>query len=203
MSFELIDNLFQVVVLILAALLASFLTVRYRERRFLILAMAYSCFAMGTLYWVLHIAITGDIPRVFYVAEISWVASYFFYFSIRILRQGEEHQEFRFAVLPALAMAVVCGIVLYLHFVGVLSGIFAVATGGIVYLSLLRLKQKAPHPEMDVCFLLCILLQLGVYLSSYFMADFTRFNLYFALDMALSCSFVALLPLTMQGVKER
>lgn len=55
MNFEVIDNCFQILVLWCAALTATGLSIRYRERRFLILALAYACFSMGTLYWVLYL----------------------------------------------------------------------------------------------------------------------------------------------------
>lgn len=100
MNFEVIDNCFQILVLWCAALTATGLSIRYRERRFLILALAYACFSMGTLYWVLYLAILGMFPQVFYVAEISWLAAYFFYLSLQVLRS--EHLSIHFAPLPAL-----------------------------------------------------------------------------------------------------
>lgn len=199
MNFELIDNLFQVVVLSCAALSALWAAFRRKDRLCLILAFAYACFAMGTLYWVLHIATTGDVPRAFYVAEISWVASYFFYLSFQLARLEGAPGALRFSLVPALCVGALCAIALYLHFMGILSLPFAVATGGIVYLALSAPKRSGA----DVCLLLCVLLQLGVYLSSYFIVDFTRFNLYFAFDLALTCSFAAVLPLTLREVRTK
>ena len=72
MSFELVDNLFQVVVLFGATVAATVLSVRRKERGCLILAFGYACFAMGTLFYVLYLAIMGTVPQVFYVSEISW-----------------------------------------------------------------------------------------------------------------------------------
>lgn len=72
MNFEVIDNLFQAIVLSFSSAAAVALAVRMQERRFLLLAFAYICFAMGTIYWLLHIVIMGMVPQVFYVAEISW-----------------------------------------------------------------------------------------------------------------------------------
>ena len=86
MNFEVIDNLFQVSMLAAAAIAAIVLTIRYQERRFMILAFAYASFLMGTLYWVLYLASIGNIPQVFYVSEISWLASYLFYLSFQIYR---------------------------------------------------------------------------------------------------------------------
>ena len=86
MNFELIDNCFQVAVLIAAAIAAIAAAFRHRDRRFLILALFFACVSMGTLYWVLHIFIFDNVPQVFYVAEFSWLAAYLFLLSFQILR---------------------------------------------------------------------------------------------------------------------
>ena len=85
MSFEIIDNTFQVIVLAAMALLAFILAFRRSSRSCLILAFGYASFMMGTLYYLLHLIILGHGPQVFYVAECSWMASYFFFLSLEIL----------------------------------------------------------------------------------------------------------------------
>lgn len=85
-SFELIDNFFQIVVLLCAAAAAGIFALRRRSRDLLILSLAYACFAMGTIYYVLYLVIIGIWPQVFYVAEISWLAAWLFYLSAQILR---------------------------------------------------------------------------------------------------------------------
>ena len=82
MSFEIIDNTFQVIVLAAMALLAFILAFRRSSRSCLILAFGYASFMMGTLYYLLHLIILGHGPQVFYVAECSWMASYFFFLSL-------------------------------------------------------------------------------------------------------------------------
>ena len=46
--------------------------------------------------------------------------------------------------------------------------------------------------------LLCVALQILLYAVSAFMEDFTHFNLYFAVDITLTLSFAALLPLALR-----
>ena len=77
-NFELIDNLFQIAVLLCACVAAGILAIRHRNRSLLILSLAYACFAMGTIYYVLYLVIIGIWPQVFYVAEISWLAAWLF-----------------------------------------------------------------------------------------------------------------------------
>ena len=65
MSFEIIDNTFQVIVLAAMALLAFILAFRRSSRSCLILAFGYASFMMGTLYYLLHLIILGHGPQVF------------------------------------------------------------------------------------------------------------------------------------------
>ena len=48
-NFELIDNLFQITVLLCTCVAAGILAIRHRNRSLLILSLAYACFAMGTI----------------------------------------------------------------------------------------------------------------------------------------------------------
>ena len=72
-NFELVDNLFQIVLLFCSAASAGVLALRYRSRNLLILSLAHVCFAMGTTYYVLYLVIIGIWPQVFYVSELSLI----------------------------------------------------------------------------------------------------------------------------------
>ena len=201
MSFELIDNLLQVAALGSTALAAAAASVRRRDRRCLILALAYDCFAMGTLFYVLHLAIVGTVPKVFYVSEVSWLAAYLFYLSLQILRA--EPIAVRFSWLPALGALLAAVTVLVVRIMGpsyLVSALFALTVSAIVYLSAFRLLHAPQRSRLDACMLLCVTLQVLLYLVSVFMSDYTRFNLYFAVDLALTASLIALLPLTLREV---
>ena len=154
MSFELVDNLFQVVVLFGAAVAAAILSLRRKERGCLILAFGYACFAMGTLFYVLYLTIMGTVPQVFYVSEISWLVC-----------------------VP-----------------------FALTVGGNAYLSGCHLREKADGRWLDACMLTALTLQVALYPISGAMTQFTHFNLYFAVDLTLTTSLVALLPLRWKAV---
>ena len=85
MNFEIIDNIFQVIVfslIVVADIVCWFLQ---KNRLYIILALAHSCFMMGTLYFVLYLVIRGKVPQFFYVSEISWIASYLFLHSYQIV----------------------------------------------------------------------------------------------------------------------
>lgn len=201
MNFELIDNLFQVSVLAAVSLAAIILTIRHQDRRFMVLAFAYVSFLMGTLYWVLYLAIIGNIPQVFYVSEISWLASYLFFLSLQILRT--KNRILYFSWPSAVAAFVIAVLVMCVGMLGpsrFVSGAFAVTMATYTYLTVFRLLNTKPLPKVDMCILLCIILQMLLYIVSCFMPDFTHFNLYFAVDIILTIMLAVLLPLTYREV---
>ena len=201
MNFELIDNCFQVAVLFCAALAAIAEAIRHKDRRFLILALFFVCISMGTLYWVLHIFIFGDVPQVVYVSEFSWLAAYLFLLSFQMVRADRARPLLS---LPALACALLtAAVVLAFRIFGpsyVVSAAFAGVMSAIVYLAVWRLRRRGGGRLIDCWLLLCVGLQLLLFVVSVFMEDFTRFNLYFAVDIALTFSFAALLPLALREV---
>lgn len=204
MNFELIDNLFQVAVFGGSACAAVALALRHRSRQLFILALAYACFCMGTLYFVLYLAVFGTVPQIFYVSEISWIASYLFYLSLQIFRNDEKTLRFSWpAALAAAAVtvgAMVCRIFGPSYLV---TGLFAITAGAITYLSVFRLKTALPYRRTDALLLACVVLQLILYSVSSLISDYTRFNLYFAIDITLTLSLAALLPLNVREVASR
>ena len=168
----------------------------------MILALGHACFSMGTLYYLLHLAIVGDVPKIFYVAEISWLAAYLCFLSLQILRA--ERLQFRLRPLPALGAAVTAALALIFRMLGpsrLMSLAFALTLGAIAYLSALHPDDRTRG--LDVLLLACLALQLLLFIVSVFIEDYTRFNLYFAVDVALTLSLAALLPLTLREVARR
>ena len=204
MNFELIDNCFQVAVLFCAALAAIAAALRHKDRRFLILALFFICVSMGTLYWVLHLFIFGNVPQVFYVSEFSWLAAYLFLLSFQIVRTDRVRPLLS---LPSLACALLtAAVVLAFRMFGpsyFVSAAFAGVVFAIVYLAVWRLRCRGGGGLIDCWLLLCVGLQLLLYVVSAFMEDFTRFNLYFAVDITLTLSFAALLPLALREVADK
>lgn len=70
MNFEVVDNVFQTVTLLLSAAAAFVLSVMKRSRVLMMLSFGYGSFMMGTLFYVLHIVILGYNPKIFYVSEV-------------------------------------------------------------------------------------------------------------------------------------
>ena len=204
MNFELIDNCFQVAVLFCAALAAIAAALRHKDRRFLILALFFICVSMGTLYWVLHLFIFGNVPQVFYVSEFSWLAAYLFMLSFLMVRTDRVRSQF--SLLPLVCALLTAVAVLVLRMFGpsyVVSASFAGVMSAIVYLAVWRIRRGGRGKRTDGGLLLCVGLQMLLFVVSVFMEDFTRFNLYFAVDITLTLSFAALLPLALREVAEK
>ena len=201
MNFELIDNCFQVTVLFCAALAAIAAAFRRKDRRFLILALFFICVSMGTLYWVLHLFIFGNVPQVFYVSEFSWLAAYLFLLSFQMVRTDRGRPALS---LPALFCALLtAAVVLAFRMFGpsyFVSAAFAGVMSVIVYLAVWRLRRRGGGRLVDGWLLLCVGLQLLLYVVSCFTQEYTRFNLYFAVDITLTLSFAAVLPLALREV---
>ena len=204
MNFELIDNLFQIAVFGGSACAAAALALHHRSRRLFILALAYACFCMGTLYFVLHLAVFATVPQIFYVSEISWIASYLFYLSLQIFRNDEK--TIRFSWPAALTAAAVAAGAMLCRIFGpsyLVTGLFALTAGAIAYLSVFRLNTSLPYRRIDALMFACVILQLTLYSVSSLFSDYTHFNLYFAIDITLTLSLAALLPLNVREVAHR
>ena len=204
MNFELIDNSFQIIILGFCTIAALFLALRYKSRSLLILALAYACFCMGTTYYILYLVIMGKVPQVFYVAEISWLAAWLFYLSVQILRMERIGYRFSwFAGSAAVLVAVVafcrpCLLALRIFF----SALFALTAGANMYLSVLGMQSAHPYRSMDGSDG-WLHRSAGTSVSGFrFIQDYTCFNLYFAVDITLTLSMVALLPFTLREVEK-
>ena len=177
MNFEIVDNIFQIFVLFCVMTASAVTACKKKSRDFLLLAGGYGCFMMGTLYYVLYLIIMGKVPQVFYVAEISWLAAYFFYLSLQVLRS--EHLSIHFAPLPALLGCLVAVAAVINNIFGpspLMLALFAVTAGAIAYLSLFRLQHRLPFRQTDAALFLCVVLQVALYAVSSFFSDYTHYS---------------------------
>lgn len=188
MSFEIIDNTFQVIVLAAMALLAFILAFRRSSRSCLILAFGYASFMMGTLYYLLHLIILGHGPQVFYVAECSWMASYFFFLSLEILYW--EGLRPPFSPFALAAGVVIAGVVMRVQVFGP-SPLMSGALAHLCFSALQKEKRLRPY---EIALLFEMLLQILLFVASEFIRDYTRFNLYYAVDILLTLTLVSFLP---------
>ena len=55
-----------------------------RGQPWFLLTCFYGTFALGTLYWTLHLLLRQETPQVFYVSDLAWLASYVFLLSLTL-----------------------------------------------------------------------------------------------------------------------
>lgn len=192
MSFEIIDNTFQVTVLAAMALLAFILAFRRSSRSCLILAFGYASFMMGTLYYLLHLIILGHGPQVFYVAECSWMASYFFFLSLEILYW--EGLRPPFSPFALAAGVVIAGVVMRVQ----VFGPSPLMSGALAYLCFSALQKEKRLRPYEIALLFEMSLQILLFVASGFIRDYTRFSFYYAVDILLTLTLVSFLPRILQ-----
>lgn len=65
-----------------------------REQPWFLLTCFYGTFALGTLYWTLHLLLRQETPQVFYVSDLAWLASYVFLLALTLtLLDAAERQS--------------------------------------------------------------------------------------------------------------
>lgn len=124
------------------------------------------------------------------------------------LKRGQQRRKQRVwdcvCVAACLLLVVVLGVsVLVIRIFGpswLVCVPFALTVGGNAYLSGCHLREKADGRWLDACMLTALTLQVALYPISGAMTQFTHFNLYFAVDLTLTTSLVALLPLRWKAV---
>ena len=92
---ELIENLLQLLVTFVGALLSGISYRKSRRQAYFLLLCFYGCFALGALYWTLYLLLFDTTPKVFYVSEFGWVASVIFLRILQATLAGADEHSFR------------------------------------------------------------------------------------------------------------
>ena len=78
-----------------------------RRQPWFLLACFYGTFALGTLYWTLHLALRQETPQIFYVSDLAWIASFVFLLTLTLTlpSAAERRARTRLCLLvPALGL---------------------------------------------------------------------------------------------------
>ena len=196
-NFEIYDNVFQTLSLMGMMIVSGAAGLKYSSRKLMVLACAYGSIMLGTLFYMLHLTIIGDIPRIFYVSEISWMAGYLFFLFLVILRQ--ERKNVNFQPVPAMLALFTLAASVHSEVMGnsiLMSLAFGVIASAIVYISSIRIRRahlSGAHPAaFDRMMIAVVILQILVYFISEYVSDFSTFNLYFAVDILFTLSLCSL-----------
>ena len=196
-NFEIYDNVFQTLSLMGMMVVSGAAGLKYSSRKLMVLACAYGSIMLGTLFYMLHLTIIGDIPRIFYVSEISWMAGYLFFLFLVILRQERKNVDFQ--PVPAMLALFTLAASVHSEVMGnsiLMSLAFGMIAGAIVYISSIRIRRahlSGAHPAaFDRMMIAVVILQILVYFISEYVSDFSTFNLYFAVDILFTLSLCSL-----------
>lgn len=110
---ELLDYLVQFLVTAYGFCAALREYYRARRRPWFLLTCFYATFALGTLYWTLHLLLRQETPQVFYVSDLAWLASFATFENVcYLIENGAE--DLGFLLIRGFgtgAMHIVCGVI--------------------------------------------------------------------------------------------
>lgn len=208
-SFEISENTFQIIVMFTGMIAMGTMGFKYSSRRAIVLACTYTSFMLGTLFYTLHMTIIGDIPRIFYVSDISWMASYLFTLLLMSMRRWRREKQIRFKAVPAVLSVIAFVSAIYNELLGpskFMSCGIGLITGAIVYFAVdAMITSKASGNKIrgfDITVTAVVFLQNLLYFVSEYTQDYTHFNLYFAVDILLTLHFAMLAYFLGKEVKQ-
>ncbi|MEG0615654.1 MAG: histidine kinase [Oscillospiraceae bacterium] len=207
---EIIDNAVQLFITAGCALWAIFLAVRKKSQSYFILACFYGTFALGLLFWLSYLAIMTYTPKIFYVSDLSWFASFLFLLLLDISLASPEEQKYKpvaaWIITAAPAVVTVCflfngdvfGTLLWCPLLTVCTYHSA---RGLLYAR----KQSGDGRKrqwLHIAILFVIFTEFTLWSFSTFFKSSTIENPYFWCDFVLSAALFLLLPSMKKAVVE-
>ncbi|MEG1984952.1 MAG: histidine kinase [Oscillospiraceae bacterium] len=205
---EIIDNTVQLAVTAGCAMWAGIIAYRHKSQSYFILASFYVTFALGLLYWLLFLTLKGYTPKIFYVSDLSWVASFLFLLLLNISVSAEGERRYRpFAAM--LVAAVLLMLMVHMCFFGdygntiawclLLTGSGYMSTRGFLYAR----KQSGGARRLQylhAAILFIVFAEFALWLCSCYFKGSTLENPYFWCDFALTIGLFALIPAMKRAV---
>ena len=206
---ELIENLLQLLVTFVGALLSGISYRKSRRQAYFLLLCFYGCFALGALYWTLYLLLFDTTPRVFYVSEFGWMASVIF---LSILQYSLSSAEERGFVCRRARIAFLIGVplcIFYCTFGDILSNLLwcgmmiAVSYHAIRGLAYARTQTGAARQlrYFHIGVLCYVAAEYILWTSGCFRQGDSASFLYYGFDVLLTGCIFALLPATGRAVQ--
>ena len=203
---EIVDNAVQLAVTLLCAGVSACLAAKRKKQAYIILACYYGALSMGILYWLVYDLITSYTPKIFYVSDLCWMASYLFLLMLVVSTAGPEERAFHHRaawISPVLSTALTVFYcqrgdwaenVIWCGLMGA-SGWFSIR-GFIWAAGQKDIRRRNFH--LAVLFLITV--EYCLWTSSCFWVSDTLANPYFWFDFMLSGTVVLLLAATERAV---
>ncbi|MEG2929488.1 MAG: hypothetical protein RR846_08035 [Oscillospiraceae bacterium] len=199
---EIVDNAVQLLVTTGCAVWAGALAARRKSQAYFILACFYGTFALGVLFWLSYLVIMTYTPKIFYVSDLSWFAS--FLFLMLLSASLSEPQERLYKPLaPWVVAALPTAATIYFLFLGDIIGtllwcpLLIVCTyhsaKGFLYAHSQHGEQRR-RQWIYLAILFVIFTEFTLWTLSYFFKSSTIQNPYFWCDFMLSASLFMLMP---------
>ena len=206
---ELIDNTVQFIITLLSGVGAGILFYQKRIQAYFQLSCFFGTFALGTLYWTLYVLLFNHTPQVFYVSELSWLASFMFLLTLEYTLSTSDERAFRHPAVWIVPLVCVPQLLLYVSRGDLLFNLLmcgmtmAAAWYSVRGLAYARRQSGKPRDlqYFHIAVLCIIFLEYGLWTTSCFWISDTLTNPYFWLDVLLTASLFALLPATRKAVE--
>ena len=206
---ELIENLLQLLVTFVGAVLSGISYRKSRRQAYFLLLCFYGCFALGALYWTLYLLLFDTTPQVFYVSEFGWMASVIFLYILQYALSSAEERGF---VCRRARIAFLIGIplcIFYCTFGDVLSNLLwcgmmiAVSYHAIRGLTYARTQTGAARQlrYFHIGVLCYVAVEYALWISGCLWPGYSISAPYCWFDLLLTGSLFALLPATGKAVQ--
>lgn len=196
---EIIDNVVQMCAAAVALGISTAWFLRRRQTVYFFLACHFCTFAFGTAYWLLYLALMDRTPQVFYVSDLSWMASALFLNVLLIDRASAEERATRHPLLLVLLAAGVGMTVYFCHWGDVLMNILGdgmvMISGFLALRGLIYLKRTGRRRGrgLYVAVLMFFVCEFSLWMCSCFTDQPLFLALYYAFDFAVTGTELAIL----------
>ena len=173
---------------------------RARRQPWFLLTCFYGTFALGTLYWTLHLLLRQETPQIFYVSDLAWIASFVFLLTLALTLPDAAERRCRSGLCWLVPVICLPQFILYITFGDVLSNILMcgmtmllawLALRGLVWA---RRSGDGRLRRFHGAVLAFSALEYALWTSSCFWAGDTPANPYFWFDLLLSAVLLLFLP---------
>jgi uncharacterized membrane protein (UPF0136 family) len=205
---ELIDNLSQFLLTLLATIGAGISFYKNRSQVNLLLTCFFASFMLGTLYWTLHYLLFDYTPQIFYVSELAWLASHLFLLTLAHSLASPDERDFRHPLVYLVPLFCLPQLILYLSYGDILFNILICglamavmwyAVRGFLYAR----EQTGKSRDMQyfhLALIIIIFLEFSLWTASCFWVSDSYTNPYFWIDFLLTLALINLLPATRRAV---
>ncbi len=201
---EKIDNGLQLLCLLACMVLSVYNAVRSNNRLWTLIAMYFTVYALGNLYWFLYMLFYGETPYISFVPDFCWLSAFLFLLLLVMVAENEYDIKLRNKVFLFVPIFTFGMCLFYMQRGDYLTNlIYAVFMTLLICYSLKGLmineKTEGKHSLYRAVLVFCTI-EYCLWTSSCF--DPPLFNLYYLFDIMLTLSNINLYQSVRKAVKD-